>query len=330
MQNEFGGKPANRSGTDILSAVDLFDTACLHQHDPAGQRQCLFLIMGDIDNRQAKAIMQIAHLGAPRPRALFWRNIRRIVDALGIVHVQGLVHGNLSTVSLMTEGAEDPDFQLTGFEWSLWFSADRAERAHARLGESSEAIRARRYSFEEDWRALGRMTVRCLDAVVRASGDIRTAGNSETAIPLGLAERALLKQLVAPTRFDKLDAISTARAIDDIVAEVGRPGSARSGSFILNFSQNTGVGDAVYTVTDGAIPADEYRDQLDWVRADLDRGVALFVPREFDPRQSRLQLVSDQMVYTLAPLRQDGTAAWDVAVCSQIKPRGDALRIGGA
>jgi hypothetical protein len=50
----------------------------------------------------------LKNLGAPRPRALFWRNIRRIVDALGIVHAQGLVHGNLSMHSLMTEGAEDP------------------------------------------------------------------------------------------------------------------------------------------------------------------------------------------------------------------------------
>ncbi|QWC57449.1 AAA family ATPase [Erythrobacter sp. 3-20A1M] len=271
----------------------------------------------------------LKNLGAPRPRALFWRNIRRIVDALGIVHAQGLVHGNLSTDSLMTEGAEDPDFQLTGFEWSLWLTADKAQRTHARLGGSGDAVRAQCYSFEEDWKALGRMTAHCLDAVVRTSGDVQAAGKAESPIALSLAERALIKRLAAPTRFDNLDVVSLGRAIDDIVAEVGRPGSARAGSFILMFSQNAGLGGAVYTVTDGAIPEDEYRDQLDWVRADLDRGVALLVPREFAPGQSRLQLVSDQMIYTLGPLRQEGTAAWDVAVCSQVKPRGDALRLGG-
>lgn len=271
----------------------------------------------------------LKNLGAPRPRALFWRNIRRIVNALGIIHAQGLVHGNLSTNSLITEGAEDPDFQLTGFEWSLWLTADRAERAHAKLGEGSEAVRAKRYSFEEDWKALGQMAAHCLDVVVRPSGDIQPAGNGDAPIALSHSERALLKRLAAPTRFDKLDAVSIARAIDDIVAEVGRPGSARAGTFILMFAQNAGLGTAVYTVTDGAIPEDEYRDQLDWVRADLDRGVAVLVPREFDPAQSRLQLVSDQMVYTLGPLRQEGAAAWDVAVCSQVKPRSDALRLGG-
>lgn len=271
----------------------------------------------------------LKNLGAPRPRALFWRNIRRIVDALGIIHAQGLVHGNLSTDSLITEGAEDPDFQLTGFEWSLWLTADGAARAHAKLGEGSEAVRAKRYSFEEDWKSLGRMAAHCLDAVVRPSGDIQAAGKSEAPITLSLSERALLKRLAAPTRFDNLDATSIARAIDDIVAEVGRPGSARAGSFILMFAQSAGLGDAVYTASEGAIPEDEYREQLDWVRADLDQGVALLVPREFVPGQSRLQLVSDQMVYTLGPLRQDGATAWDVAVCSQVRPRGDALRLGG-
>ena len=79
----------------------------------------------------------LKNLGAPRPRALFWRNIRRLVNALGIVHAQGLVHGNLSADSVMTEGAEDPDFQLTGFEWSLWLTADKAEKALAKLGGRS-------------------------------------------------------------------------------------------------------------------------------------------------------------------------------------------------
>jgi len=50
------------------------------------------------------------------------------VTALGIVHAQGLVHGGLTGDCVMTHGDEEPDFQLTGFEWSLWLTADKAER----------------------------------------------------------------------------------------------------------------------------------------------------------------------------------------------------------
>ena len=176
----------------------------------------------------------LKNLGAPRPRSLFWRNIRRLVTALGIIHAQGLVHGNLTADSIMTEGGEDPDFQLTGFEWSLWLTADKAEKALAKLGASGEAVRAERYSFAEDWRALGKFAAYALDAVIRPSGEVQSAGRSEIPIVLNTSERVLLKRLFSPTRMESLDSVSIARSIDDIVADVGRSISSRSGTFVLS------------------------------------------------------------------------------------------------
>ncbi|QKC90602.1 DNA helicase [Mesorhizobium sp. NZP2234] len=270
----------------------------------------------------------LKNLGAPRPRTLFWRNIRRLVTALGIVHAQGLVHGTISAGCVMTEGSEDPDFQLTGFEWSLWLSADKSEKAQAKLGEVAAAIRTDRYSFAEDWRALGKLAAHSLDAVVRLSGDVQSAGRSETPINLSTSERVFLKRLVNPTRTDSLEALSIARAVDDIIADVGRSVASRSGTFILMFAQNSGLGEAVFTVTEGAIPIDEYRAQLDWVRADLDGGATLMMPRNFDPAQDKANLVTSTMNYSIGPIRQDGSAAWDVAVCGRAEPRPEALRIG--
>jgi hypothetical protein len=37
-----------------------------------------------------------------------------------IVHAQGLVHGKLTAEVIMTDASDEPDFQLSGFEWSLW------------------------------------------------------------------------------------------------------------------------------------------------------------------------------------------------------------------
>lgn len=270
----------------------------------------------------------LKNLGAPRARALFWRNVRRLVDALGIVHAQGLVHGGITTDSVMTEAAEEPDFQLTGFEWSLWLTADRADRAHARLNAGGEANRAGCYSFAEDWRALGHVVAKCLDATIRTSGEVQSAGKSETPIALSTSERVLLKRLVAPTRLDNLDAISIGRAIDDIITDVARTGSSRAGTFILRFAQNSGLADAVYEATTGQIPIDEYPAQLDWVRADLDEGRTLLVQRGFDPARDRLLLVTANMTYLLAPMWDQGAAIWDVAVCVHVEPRQDALKIG--
>src|SRR5205085_2865792 len=116
---------------------------------------------------------------------------------------------------------------------------------------------------------------------------------------------------------DNLNALSINRSIADLVADVGRTSVSRSGALILLFNQNAGLGEAVFDASNGEIAVDEYRQQLDWVRADLDGGAVLLVPRIFDPLHDRLHLVTAMMDYTLGPLRQDGAVAWDAAVCSR-------------
>jgi len=131
-------------------------------------------------------------------------------------------------------------------------------------------VRVARYSFAEDWRALGQLAAACLDSEVKASGEVLPKGRTDTIIALSTAERVLLKRLVSPTRRDNLEARSITRAIDDVILEVGRSVPSRAGAFILRFAQGAGLGDAVYETTGGQIPTDEYYAQLDWVRADLD------------------------------------------------------------
>ena len=81
-------------------------------------------------------------------------------------------------------------------------------------------------------------------------------------------------------------------------------------------------------MTNGEIPIDEYRAQLEWVKADLDGGATLLISRSFDPARDRVNLVTSTMSYSLGPLRQDGTAVWDIAVCGRVEPRPEALWIG--
>ena len=280
--------------------------------------------------RRAPRQHWLRNLAAPRPRALFWRNLKRVVAALGIVHAQGLVHGRLSADSIMTEGADEPDFQLGGFEWSLWLSADLAEHSHAKVTPAAAVNRAESYSFAEDWRSLGLLAADCFDAEVRASGDIVSRADTDGPAILHTPERILLKRLVSPARMDQLDAESIGRAIDDLIVSIGRSGSARAGAFVLTFDQNSRLGEAVYDATSGGIAIDEYRRQLDWVRGDLDGGATLLVPNTFDPEKTQLQLrlVTDSMVYRLRPFRDGGAVLWDIAVCQAVEVRNSHFSLG--
>ena len=163
----------------------------------------------------------------------------------------------------------------------LWLSADTTARAQATLGPRGGAAREDRYSFAEDWRALGKLIASCLDTTISVSGEIRPSAHFSTPIALSASEVALLRRLVYPSRLDHLEAVSISRAIGDIVVEVSRSSTSRSGTYILCFTQGSGLGEAVYDETEGEIATDDFHGQLEWIRADLDCGPRLLVPRAF-------------------------------------------------
>jgi DNA polymerase III delta prime subunit len=266
-------------------------------------------------------------LDTARSRALLWKNMRRVAIGLGIVHAQGLVHGKLSADVVMTEGLEEPDFQLGGFEWSLWVGADTADKAHAKVSTASAAQRSETYSFAEDWRAFGTMVADGLGLKIKPSGEIAAASAAEALMVLNGAELALLMRLTAPSRYDLVDAASVTRSIDEIVSSIAQATSVQQGTFILGFAANAALGEAVYEASNGEIPIDEFRAQLDWLQADLDCGAKLLVPRPFDPAQDNLRIITEAMLYRVRPFRDEGSPVWNIGVCFDAKPRPDAIRL---
>ena len=265
-------------------------------------------------------------LEAPRPRALFWRNIARVAAALGLIHGQGLVHGAVNENNIMTEGADLPDFQLGGFEWSLALADERIEEAaHAKVSAGAAVLRPPSYSFAEDWRCLGLLISQCLG--VRA-GKQNLVGPDGRFIPdaiLTVGERQLLKRLITPSRGDQLDARAIGQAIEDLLVGLSRSARTRAGNLILAFDTSAGLGPCVFDATDGAIAVDEYPAHLSWIRNEIDKGATLLVPRKFDPARSTLRLVTARAICDLKPALRDGVAVWDVAICQKVRRRGSEL-----
>lgn len=84
----------------------------------------------------------------------------------------------------------------------------------------------------------------------------------------------------------------------------------------------------VYEASEGEIAADDFRGQIKWLQADLDGGATLVVPKDFDPNENNLRLVTASLVYTLKPFLDEGARTWDIAVCSTVKPRSESFRLG--
>ena len=90
-------------------------------------------------------------LQGPRQRVVLWENVRRLAEALGAVHGQGLVHGRID--GRTAGAATQADFRLGGFEFCLRVA--ELDKAPLRVIAKSRAVGAIIFSFLDDWRALG-------------------------------------------------------------------------------------------------------------------------------------------------------------------------------
>lgn len=263
-------------------------------------------------------------LAIPLHRARLWRNVRRLVLALGIVHDQGLVHGRMGEDVVFSEGGMDPDFRLSGFEWSLWLDGERRQawtrNAGGRPDESA-------LSFADDWAALGGMICRFLGITFDAAGTPLAEAGRE--MP-GLTTRELrwLRRTCRPRSHEPLEAHALARGCDEIVVELSSAAGQRQGRCTLLLPRSTEFADAIYDASGGTVERDERAAQKDFVSHDLDRGVTLYAPRTWEEDVRNLYLVTSRLVYRLRAYLQDGTGSWSIAFCDKIEVRSGELPFG--
>jgi hypothetical protein len=275
--------------------------------------------------RTASPRFWMRRLGDASARTLLWRNVRRLAVALGVLHAQGLVHGHVAPDVIMTEGFEEPDFRLTGFEWSLWLGQEPTTGV-----ASASNLPAPIYSFAGDWRALGTFIAWSLGVVLTPAGDVSTSAGKADSPRLTQSERQLLRRLAAPSPTESLDAPSITRAVDDLVTSFSRSAAAGvTPLLLLTFAKWEKAGDPIYEASDQEIAIDDVAAQIGWIQADLDAGATLLVPRDFDAERSSLRLVTTNMVYELVAFRDRQTAisTWDLAVCVNVRTREAALRV---
>ncbi len=61
-------------------------------------------------------------LQVERHRQILWRNLRRLVQGLDVIHAQRVVHGGLDEDVVFTASDHEADFRIGGFEWCFHVS----------------------------------------------------------------------------------------------------------------------------------------------------------------------------------------------------------------
>lgn len=254
-------------------------------------------------------------------RLHIWRNLQRLAIGLDILHTQGLLHRNLDDWAVFTDGGEEPDFQLSGFEWSVRLTSAGAGvvPARERRGAADQPFVVD--SFANDWRSFGELASALLE--VDSGSLLKNRVSSPTARHLLGAERILLYELLRGDPLKHFDGNRAIREIQTVVSILADVTTRREAKLFLacELGSNSSLSRAIYSASDEAIGLDEIERQLAFVRDDLSEAPQLVAMKgdSLNP-DGRLLLVGQALNYRLRAFLPQGhtEAQWDLAFCRQV------------
>ncbi|WP_262031053.1 AAA domain-containing protein [Microvirga sp. Mcv34] len=258
----------------------------------------------------------LAQARQPRSRRLLWANILRLVNGVELLHSQGTIHRNIDPWSVVTALGDEPDFRLTGFEWSM-----RIVAADAVDGKTVKAPREERtFSFARDWRDLAHLTAIILDIPIGPLNDLKIVA-SRVADHVPAAEVRLLRAMLGLEHVERLDgdyiATRIQAIIDDIAAEVA--GKDASLCLAVRLGSGSPLSEAVRRASNGEIEIADDVQQLRFMRDDLGEQVQLLAIRE--GVSARYVLLGQRLTYRLMPYRRPNSpdaATWEFAFSERV------------
>lgn len=255
-----------------------------------------------------------------RGRLRLWSEMARVAEGLEILHAQGLLHRNLDTWGVLTSAGEEPDFLLTGFEWSIRLSSALRQ---ARPARRTGAARTTTYSFYEDWRALGVLACRLLNFPNRArAGEPYQPNVAEPAEFLLAAERDLLTLLLTADPLQRIDAevvLGRIRAIIEALA--GQLGGTEPKLVLaLILGDESRLSRAIFEASAGEIEPYQLDLQFDFVQQDLSDRPRLTLLKAHGEARARYVLRGRHLVYRLQQFipPNGGQPTWGVARCQSV------------
>jgi hypothetical protein len=252
-----------------------------------------------------------ADLG-PRARALRWRNLRRIAQALHVLHSQGVSHGNLGLSSILTAGTGALDFRLIGHEWSIRLGPNPSAAVESAV-QGFEHVKLTEHGFLRDWRDFGELVVRL--AAHQPTADEREPIDSRAARIRVTSQ--VLRHLRAAMRIDASQVIRRMEAIAEAL-ELEETGEAARVVLFMRLGERNSLTSAIHEVSGGAIAIEDIEAQRAFVKKDLGPGaVALAVPDRTEEDGFELMLRGYELSYRhISSLRRSD---WRAAICTEAR-----------
>lgn len=290
-----------------------FDTRGFYLIIAPGQRQPLESLLQNVPSSH--------WLRQPRStasRLRMWANLKLLVHGLETLHAQGMLHRSIDAWSVLTAGGSEPDFQLTGFEWTM-----RIASVEGVSTRGTAAGAARTFdSFSQDWKDFGLLAADLLGAKRQRVLDPAIAP-FEIAEHLTLEEARLLRLIVQVNPKQPLDGDAIVTRIDGVLGALRAEAANRRAKLHLaiRIGPTSRLGERIRHVSGLDIEMDDLQAQLQFVKDDLASEPLLLCVRQQDAsNEFRLVLRGKHLLYRLQEFRAPKTMAlsWDFAYCEAV------------
>lgn len=165
-----------------------------------------------LQKRDEHAWLDAPSVNTAAGRAGIWRGLRRIADALELLHTQNVIHRNLTADCIFFSGpVHEEGLRLGGFEWSARVGGslgqDRPSGWATPPDAGGEAV-----TIDLDWYGFGMLAARCFYSLEHLEGDpphelnrrvVDTVADGAGS-PLEEFERGLILRLIEPHRSERL------------------------------------------------------------------------------------------------------------------------------
>jgi hypothetical protein len=252
----------------------------------------------------------IAQPRLSQSRRLIWANGLRVAKALDLLHSQGIIHRNVDPWAIVTSFADEADFRLTGFEWSMRIAGVDSVASGRRSRIVEEAA-----SFRLDWTNFGLLLAQLLSVPAERITNLALLP-SEVADHISAAEGRALRSILGLDDPDRLDGSLICDRIQEVVAgmEAQAAGIERKLALAVRLDRDSNLSAAIRRASNNEIEISDAAAQLRFVVDDLSEEP--YVTRA----DNRPVLVGRHLTYWLAQYRQPYSseqASWEFATCDR-------------
>ncbi len=303
----------------IPRADDLFVPMFAHEEDDTG----FFIVVDpgqgsplEIFRRAKNQPDAITQPRLPRNRRLIWANGLRIAQALDLLHSQGIIHRNIDPWAIVTSFADEPDFRLTGFEWSMRIASVDGAASRRRMERGGQEVA----SFRHDWNKFGLLLAELLSAPAERVANLAVVP-SEIADHMTAAEGRLLRTILGLDEADRLDGALICRQFEEVIAgiEAQVAGKELKLAISIRLGRGSAVSTAIRRASDNEIEIDDTNAQLRFIADDLSEEPVLAKARE-QGRAEQPVLLGRHLTYPLIQYSQPNSteqATWEFAACER-------------